>query len=253
MASQVITLALDGAPTIEDYTTALVGLRNLLRGLTETVAAGSNISWVIDSLEAGSAISAFRGEAADDSTVAQVADAYLKLGDALARRDTAELQQWPQAVGKAGNEIIGIINGRVSSVRLETADDDVTITAGPVPVSVPAVPEIPSYGAVEGRIQTLSSRTGLRFTLYDLVHDRPVSCYLQPDQQDSLRELWDRLAVVEGRVRRDSRTGRPTAVRRIRRITPIDPVDENAWRNARGIVHSPEPAETIIRRLRDAQ
>jgi hypothetical protein len=112
-----------------------------------------------------------------------------------------------------------------------------------------------AYGGIEGRVQTLSSRGSLRFTLYDLLHDRAVSCYLASGAEETMRDVWGKLALVEGWVKRDAQTGRPITVRQIRNVTLLAEYPPASYKDARGAVKR-QPGqmrgEEIIRRLRDA-
>ncbi|MBF0456305.1 MAG: hypothetical protein HQK99_00230 [Nitrospirae bacterium] len=38
-----------------------------------------------------------------------------------------------------------------------------------------------SLGSVEGKLQTISERGGLKFTIYDTLNDKPVRCYISDD------------------------------------------------------------------------
>ena len=112
-----------------------------------------------------------------------------------------------------------------------------------------------AYGGVTGRIQTLSSRGGLRFTLFDTLFDRAVSCYLAEGQEELMRDVWGRMAVVEGLVTRDRVTGRPQVIRGVRRVAIVREADPDAYLASRGVLRegtarrSPEEA---IRELRSA-
>lgn len=106
-------------------------------------------------------------------------------------------------------------------------------------------------GSVVGRVQTLQGRGRLRFTIYDLLYDRAVSCYLQQGQEEVMRGAWGRLVEVEGEVSRDPVTDAPISVRKVTRVTPFDDPSPGAWREARGAVTTPDAAEDIIRELRD--
>jgi hypothetical protein len=118
----------------------------------------------------------------------------------------------------------------------------------------PFVPTADSYGAITGRVQTLTNRGGLRFALYDTLHDRAVSCYLAEGHESIMRDMWGRLASVEGLIRRDPITGRPLTIRDIRQIEPLPEHAPQALEAVRGISPSPQGlrAEDAIRRLRDA-
>jgi len=142
----------------------------------------------------------------------------------------------------------GVVNGNVTAVRFETADSDIVVSERPEILVLP-----PAFSAVEGRIQTLTNRYSLRFTLFDFLHDRAVNCYLHEGQETIIREAWGRRAVVEGVVTRDAESGRPTSVRNISSIA-ILPDNMSGYQEARGIVPVPDGApspEIIIRRLRD--
>lgn len=93
-----------------------------------------------------------------------------------------------------------------------------------------------AYGGIQGRVQTLTNRGGLRFHLYDLLNDRSVSCYLEEGQEDIMRDVWGQLAVVEGWVHRDPVTGRPMSIRKVRNVSPVSEVATDRYREARGVV-----------------
>ena len=146
-----------------------------------------------------------------------------------------------------------IVNDRVTAIRFETAGDTAVVSLSPE--SENRRKTVIALGTVEGRVQTLTSRSALRFTIYDSLFDRPVSCYLSEDQRDQMISVWDRQATVEGWITRDADTGRPLVVRQIRSITPVDDVPRGSYLQARGKITpldgAPRPEETI-RRMRDA-
>ena len=114
---------------------------------------------------------------------------------------------------------------------------------------------VQSLGAIECKVQTLSNRKGLRFNLYDTLHDRSVACYVEEGKEDLLREIWGKRATVEGEVSRDKVTGRPVAVRRIAAIRIQPESQKGSYLKARGSAPrkpGAPRAEEIIRRLRDA-
>jgi hypothetical protein len=114
---------------------------------------------------------------------------------------------------------------------------------------------VPAFGAIEGRVETLRSRSRLSFTLYDSLDDQAVTCYLRPEQQELVRDAWNRRVVVEGWIKRDSTTGRPVEINQIERITILPEVVPGSYRRARAILPAlpgAEAPEVVIRRLRDA-
>jgi hypothetical protein len=248
--SDSITLALNGAPTLDDLSSAVGSLRGLLSALTGAVANGERIDWVVDALEVGSAVLSFRGTAARTQAVEDVASAYLDVGRSLARGTRVP----DPAVMRAAEDMIRIIDERVDSIRFETADDDVTVGATLSPTVEPPSAIPGAYGAVLGRVQTISSRNSLRFTLFDLLHNKAVFCYLRADQQDLMRNAWDRVALVRGWIKRDAATGRPVLVRRVRSIELRPEGGVDSWREAAGALNTPDEEWTaVVRRLRDAR
>jgi hypothetical protein len=196
MPSDTITMALEGDVYLDDFATAVKGLQSLISALAAEIAKEAKIAWVIDALERSSAIATIRGYSELPEAVEQVAQAYLTVG-----RSEEQGQPIPygQSVRRALGTIMAILNGRVQAIRLETAEGEAMLrsAAGASSLSL-----VHAYGAVTGRIQTLSNRGGLRFTLYDLVHDKAVSCYLTPGQEEVMRGMWGRVATVDGWVTR---------------------------------------------------
>jgi len=252
MDKATVTLALDGRPTLGDYVLALAKFKDLV----DLSSGDSDITWEIDGLEMGSTVTTAVGITDDAEALRRVTSGLIEVGRQL--RDQGSVSN--PLYGPAAQGLIGILNGRVPSIRIETEQDEVTIASVGAAVSAPpSSGEIvefgPTLGAVEGRIQTLSNRGSLRFTLYDLLFDKAVSCYLQPGQEDMMRDAWGRVAIVEGLVRRDPVSGRPTIIRQVSNIDLREEGRPGAWRTAAGVLHligEDEPSEVTIRRLRDA-
>ncbi len=108
-----------------------------------------------------------------------------------------------------------------------------------------------SLGTVRGRVETLSRRRGLTFRLYELTTDSAVVCYMDPDLEDTMRGVWGHIADVTGTVLRDPKTDRPLWIRRVTDVDPVDEGDPDGYLRARGAAHTSEPAEVLVRRMRD--
>jgi hypothetical protein len=256
MPNQSATLVLDGEVTLSAFANAVRHFDGLVRTLSAQFG-DEEIRWVVEALEASSALATVRPDAEPDVVVA-ILDAYLDVGRALARGEVALLARpvREQAIG-----IASVLNSEIPTLRFETPGAEVVISH---------IPESPrdlsgsfepgqvsaAYGGVQGRVQTLSSRGNLRFTVYDTVYDRAVSCYLHEGQEEVMRDVWGRVAIIEGWVTRDPLTGRAQTVRNVRRVTVVDEAEPTAYLAARGLVHpsadTPLPEERI-RALRDAE
>jgi hypothetical protein len=181
--------------------------------------------------------------------VENVVKSYAEIGRSL--RIGVQLPYKKKVRGEA-QALAALAGNGMEAVRFETIlSDEIVEIYRPEPALKP-VELAEAYGAVTGRVQTLTSRSEFRFTLYDRYHDRAVSCYLARDRTELMREMWDRLATVEGWITRDPFSGRPLSVRRITNVTPIAEVGTQAYLDARGLVRSKERSEDVIRRLRDA-
>lgn len=252
-----VTLVLAGDVPVDQFSTAVSGLARLLQGLTHELADQQRIRWSIDQLDSGSATIAVRGYAESDPKIVQrVVRAYGLVGKALA---TGEAIPFAQRTTEAAYEIVGAINGDLHSITFETPDIDYIVSARPAPQPSLAETrrlEVPvAYGSVQGRLQTLSSRGRLRFTLYDLVHDKAVSCYLGEGDEDLVRKRWGRLVTVEGYLSRDPLSGRPLAIRRISAIRDIVEGGHSDYQRGRGALRDTPSTVTVdqaLRAVRDA-
>lgn len=252
-ASEILTVALEGPDIpLTSFATAVSALDSLLKTLASEVATESSLAWDVDSLEVGSAIATVRGRVVTGNPdgLARVGAAYEAIGDALARQ--AEIP-YSAKVRRHVTALTGVLADHVTAIRLETPDRDFTITTAGTQEARVGRP-IVSLGAVEGRIQTLSNRRSLRFTLYDELDDRAVSCYLRPGEEDMIQKFWGHRALVEGMVRRDW-SGRPTTIRDITDVVLMPERGPDDWLSARGVLAETwdgTPAEDMIRKVRDA-
>jgi hypothetical protein len=250
-----LTVALEGDTiSLEKFAAALRTTLRMVTALAGEVAHNSSpIEWVIDGLDRGSAVATIRGLAApgEEESVELVVAAF---GDVARAMESGERITRARAVVNQARQFEKLLGEDVTEIRIETPDRDATIRQQDRLAVLVAPQARQNYGAIRGRIQTLSNRGSLRFTLYDTIYDKAVSCYLGDAQQELVRGLWGQIAVVEGLVRRDPQ-GKPVTIREITAIVPLREPEPGRWREAFGAVPiSPggESAEATIRRLRDA-
>ncbi|MHB8718108.1 MAG: hypothetical protein ACYDAC_04340 [Candidatus Dormibacteria bacterium] len=253
MVDETVTIALGGEVQLDDLVTAVSHFSGLLEALRSAVAAGTVIDWIVSDLRPGSAEATVTGRVVDEAAprLLRVVRAYEDVGRALEHSDAVPFSP---SVAKEARGILSVLNGRIDSVRFETAEREAIIRSPLVAAKVVEVTEA-AYGAVEGKVQTVSNRGGLHFTLYDRLNDKAVSCYLAPGYEAIMLDVWGKTAVVEGFVRRDPTTGRPVTIRGVRSIDVIRTGDDpDAYLAARASVRRSDGlrAEEIIRRLRDA-
>src|SRR5207253_2344141 len=144
----------------------------------------------------GSTLATARGQTADlarQDEVEKVVRAYGSAGSALERGTEIPFSD---RVKRELFELTSILNGKVEAIRFETAETE-SIVRSPqaldvrasTAIGLPTYMETAVYGAVEGRIQTLTNRGSLRFTLYDTHNDKAVSCYVAEGKEDQLRDV----------------------------------------------------------------
>jgi hypothetical protein len=257
MAKDTLTLALNGDVSLEDYSNAIQQFFNLVKGLHDDISKESSIEWFIEGLEAGSAIATIKGigqEESDIMVIERVVDAYLDVGRAIQKESPLN---YSRPVQVAAKKLTSIINGRIKSVRFETPETDVEIFSSPAALAYLPITKLPegSFGAVRGRVQSMSNRGQLRFTLYEMIDDRAISCYLTSGNEDIMREAWGKVAMVEGFVRRDPESGYATTVRGVKDIRIIQEGKLGDYRQAIGAAPGflgDTLPEEIIRKARDA-
>jgi len=256
LVKDTVTLGLGGEVPLNLYAQGMQHLARLIQALTREAARKSSAAWIVDDLTPGSANITVRGVPQDVSDIPIVSKAiydYGRLGKALQH---GERLHFADRVVSEAREIVGLLNGSITWVRFETADEEATILSPSIDaLSLPSHRH--AYGAVRGRIQTLTNRKGWRFTLYDSVFDRAVSCYLNPEQEDLMRGAWGRRATVEGWISRDPLSGRPVSIRKITGVHALDDARPGDYVRAAGVLRpylaeGDIPAEEMIRRIRDA-
>jgi hypothetical protein len=244
-------MRLDGEVIIGKLADALSRFNRVLEELQRD--AGANVTWVLAGLEFGSAVATARAVPLDDLAIERIprmCAEFLSAARQVANGDGDQSRPLLRAV----RDLTTVADDR-NTVVFETADDELAFSA-PAPLSLvrpPTTSSTKSLGTVRGRVETLSHRKGLRFSLYELANDRPVSCYLETDHEDLMRDAWGHVADVTGYVTRDGESGRPVSIRQVTQVVVTDDEGEAmGFLRARGVVKGAEPAEMIIRRIRDA-
>lgn len=257
MADDTVTLALDGEVALAQFASAVTKLDALVNSLTEAVADGSEFRWIVERLDSSSAVVTVRPEGPDAALATSVAKAYLEVGQSL---EAGQDPPFPPQVRARATDLASLISDRITAIRFETSEAEAIVRrvreAEGTELNVVDLDQRTAFGAIEGVVQTLSNRRGLRFTLYDTVFDKAVSCYLDAGRESIMRDAWGRRAIVEGSVTRDPESARPLSVRRISHVELVTEYPPGSYRLARGVLPrrsgDPKPEEAI-RRVRDAE
>ncbi len=251
MLKDTLTLALEGDIALGDFSTAMRLFARLLDALSDELCAEVSVEWVIQELYSSSAVATVQGVCEREGVVERIVDAYGQVGIALAGGQ--DLPFSPN-VKRQATALTQILDGRITSMRFETPDRDVLIS-GRASEGLKARPIEFAYGTVRGTVQMLTMRRGLRFSIYDALFDRAVSCYLREGREEEMRNAWGKRALVAGRVGREPERGYPVVVRDVTEISVLEHVTPGTYKLARGVIpwrEGDERPEAAIRRLREA-
>ncbi len=231
MDEQTLTLALNGDVPLREFASAMHYFNSLVVGLASEIAGQAKVEWVIDSLEAGSAIATVRGVTDTPIVLDAIVTAFLRVGKALQAHQPIP---YSDKVKQPAQSIVELLNGKVTSVRFETPTEDVLV-ASHYRDGVPVKPTY-SVGTLKGVVEALSRRRGIRFTIYDALFDRPIACYLKDGQEDKVKDFWGKKVLVTGLIGRDAESGKPFAIRKVTQVSPAESSEPGSYRHARGII-----------------
>jgi hypothetical protein len=267
MASDTLTLALNGAILLKEFALVMGEFTKLVEALSDEVAGPSvEINWEISRLENGSAVTAIRGlytETKADEADADEADtdeidpiervvkAYETVGYALEQQQPIP---YSEEVAYHARRLTRVINGHVKSIEFITDDFRAQVN------EKRTKPERrqKSIGVVTGLVRTITERQhpqSIRLTVIDPLSSKVVFCYLNRDQAELAREVWLKRVSVLGLIYRHPTTGRPIDVQDIKKIEITNQAQPFSYRQARGIIPWREgnvPSDVLLRRLRDA-
>jgi hypothetical protein len=245
-----LTLALEGEVTLADFSEAMKDFRALIAALSQEIGGKTKIDWRIDDLNAGSAMTTIRGTSPNIEVVEGVVHAYTAVGNALQHQAPIP---YSEKVRRSALRLRKCVKRSINSMRLETSFGEAIITRETLGNRGATITY--AYGQVQGIVQTLTNRGSLRFILYDLIFDKPISCYLDEGQEHIMRGAWGRKVVVSGLIGRDPEQGRPVVVRHITKVDILDDTPSGSYHDARGVIPYEEGSkkpEVIIRGVRDA-
>lgn len=253
-----VMLKVQGTVTIPEYARALALMSRMLAALTKFRAGTGALSWEVESLSGTSANTLARGNPRRHGKIVQlrqVVTDWAVVGDKM--RTGAPAREYPedvQAACEGFRELVSNDRTEITKLWFENPLREVPVLRLVDRRPDPEADLMVSYGSVRGWVEAITKHAGLRFTLYDRLHHKAVSCYVAEGNQELLRNLWGRYVAVEGIVRRERESGRVISVREIVHAAPEKEGKPDAWRAAVGCAPSKPgdiSSEEAIRRVRD--
>jgi hypothetical protein len=237
MKKDTITFAIDGEVSIDVFASALNEFKNIVLGIQKEETSSKSIKWMLCDLQYSSAIASIAGigpHIEDESAVLKIVNKCEEYSDELSK---GKIDKYA-TLKKSAEKLVSLVDGvNVKSVRIETEEKESVIYNAKTSLTIVSQKtEFPtkSYGAIRGRIQSISSRTGLRFTLYNQLDDKAVGCYLGPGYEEKMREAWGKYAIVSGLITRDQIDGHPINIREISDVDIVPEDNPYTWRDAIG-------------------
>lgn len=253
MPNNTLTFEIGGQIQLKDLDT---GIRLFTR-LINTLTPRDGVVWIVHDLQPGSAEVTLKCEAAE-----AVAERVMRDCESIGKHmsnGTSDYEPVLFAIDKRGameaakkiREFAASESIEYVGIQMESMYFTIRPIDAPPPRSASRATDI---GVITGRVQTLSNRGGLKFTLYDDTHDKAVTCFLRSGQEGIMREAWGRRAKVTGAIKRDT-VGKPTVINEIADVELIAEVPPDAYKQARGAIPwnpGDKLPEEVIRQMRDA-
>ena len=253
MPDNTLTFEIGGQIELKDLEEGIRLFTQLINALTPR----EGVAWIVHDLQSGSADVTLKCEAAE-AVAGRVMHDCESIGKHMSN-GTSDYEPELFASDKRGAmEAAKKIRAFAASESIEYVGlqtESVYFTVRPIDASTPpAASSSTSIGAITGRVQTLNSRRGLKFTLYDDIHDKAVTCFLKSGQEGKMREVWGRRAKVTGAITRDA-DDKPKSISEVAAVELLEEVPPDAYKQARGAIPwtpGDELPEEVIRRMRDA-
>jgi hypothetical protein len=258
MITKSFTLQLDGMVTLDHFAAAIDAWRSALTDISNEVGREHVLGIYIEELTSGSALVTSNIVFDAEEPAEHFANDFVKVGT---RARGENVIDFPKSLQDAANRLRKVAATDPGGITIASDTADILIFATgeqrvehfDMHARRVSTPSVEAYGALRGKLQSLSSRTGLKVVLYDDTFDKGVRCSLTEEQHETAREHWDKHVVIEGLIRRDRITGRPLSVSQIWNIGRDERDSASqAWLKAFGVLADVEPdvpVEESIRRV----
>lgn len=123
------TLALDGDVPVAEFSGIIRDFTALAKAPSDEIASPAKIEWIIDGLQASTALATVKGVSTEPDVVEKAVSAYAAAGRAL---EGAEPIPYSPKITRDASGIAAVLPDRVTSIQFEADLGDVTIVGRPL-------------------------------------------------------------------------------------------------------------------------
>ena len=211
-----LELGPDKVPALE-FLKAVRAFAGLLDGIAKDACGDKKaVSWEISVARGSQLIRADITPATDPKAVHTVRTLLRR----PPQRTMNRFRRFPKSI-----EGTRIWIGQEDCDSLRDGDDEQSSETGP----------FTEYGTVEGKLDTLSARGGVHFTIYEPIWDKGVNCSVPSDLVDTMQKMWRQRIAAHGMVHYDAE-GRPMSIRA--EEVELFPYDETPLKEFRGLLRT---------------
>lgn len=199
-----ITLELAGSKITSDkFLRAISAFFGVVNDVTNQVSKKQNaLAWVV-SVEAGSARIVATAEPIDPDDIDTIPPVLRAIREGAASIETSS--EVPRYFSEAGlqrmRELASIRSREIDTVKL-------IVDGAPVRLSHHTTAHVDdilgvkskALGAIEGKLQMMTQRGGLKFAIYDDLTDRRVECSVTPEMFEEIKAAFGKRVSVYGIV-----------------------------------------------------
>ncbi|MBX3070265.1 MAG: hypothetical protein KF883_07230 [Thermomicrobiales bacterium] len=257
-STRQFVIQLDDTTSLQRLARAMEAWDEAMSKTTEMIGPDHVLGIEVEDLSPGSAMISLLGTFDSDQSANDFTAEIVRFNRAVGSGKIDALPPKLQSTAIRMRKVSELDNG--AGMVLATQDEDVYVAptrdggGNIVPFRYEAR-KSESYGVLTGRLQQITSRSGVRGSLYDVVFDRAVRIYFNPDAAEELRQKWNKEVQVTGLIRRDPASGLPLSVRDVTSTVELESkVNPDAWRVAYGVLSGqlPDvPSAELVRRLRE--
>lgn len=213
-----LTIDLEGDLPLEKFEKAIGAFFDLIKEVTkEALHENQRIRWTV-TVRAGSAVLNAIPHYTEISA-AHVRDILhaIPLGIKSIEKGTDEVPRFfnreaVRAVRKLGS-LQGLKPTDITAVRIRSGPEKAFVTPKSVVVADSLIGgQRQSYGAIEGKMQTITDREGFRLVVYDSLFDYRVDCFIDEELMEKAVGSFRKRVRVSGMVQYD-RKGDPVSIK----------------------------------------